>query len=77
MFYSYAYPTPEKLPLADVRPAAATWNADLGEFVLPYDDVRKSTSPEETLLEFLQTTYDAAARSAGWDTAALKRTFRP
>ena len=77
MFYSYAYPTPEKFPSADVRPAAATWNADLGEFVLPYDDVRKSTSPEETLLEFLQTTYDAAARSAGWDTAALKRTFRP
>ena len=75
IFYSYAYPTPEGFAEADVAPSAARWNADLGEFVLPYDDVRTSGEPEQTLLEFLQTTYEAAARAAGWDMAALERRF--
>ena len=61
---------------AQVRPAAATWSADLGEFVLPYDDVRTAAAPEKTLLEFLQTTYDAAASLAGWDREGFKQTFR-
>jgi hypothetical protein len=76
IFYSYAYPTPEGFAEAAVAPSAATWNADLGEFVLPYEDVRTSANPERTLLEFLQTTYEAAARAAGWDLAALERRFR-
>lgn len=77
IFYSYAYPVPEGFSEAKVRPEPAAWNAALGEFVLPYDDVRRAASPEEVLLEFLQTTYDAAARLGGWDMAALERTFQP
>jgi hypothetical protein len=77
IFYSYAYPTPDGFGEADVEPQAATWNAELGEFVLPYEDVRRSTDPEETLLQFLQSTYEAAARCGGWDMKALERTFRP
>jgi hypothetical protein len=77
MFYSYAYPSPEGFSEAEVRPASAGWNDGLGQFVLPYDDVRKAEDPEATLLEFLQSTYDAAARLGNWDRAALERTFRP
>ncbi len=75
IFYSYAYPTPDGFSDATVRPASAAWNTELGEFVLPNDDVRKAASPQETLLDFLQTTYEAAADLAGWDRGALKRTF--
>ncbi len=77
MFYSYAYPIPEGFAEAVVAPEAAAWNPDLGEFLLPYEVVRKSDDPEQTLMDFLQTTYDAAARCADWDVAALKQTFRP
>lgn len=77
IFYSYAYPTPEGFSGAEVRPAAAAWNGDLGEYVLPYEDVRTSENPEEALLQFLQTTYEAAARAAGWDRDSLERTYRP
>ncbi len=76
IFYSYAYPTPEGFSAAEIRPASAVWNADLGEFVLPYEDVRASASPEATLLDFLETTYDAAARLGDWDTTALVRRLR-
>ncbi len=77
MFFSYAYPTPPGFSDAVVAPAAAQWNAGLGEFVLPYEDVRLAENPEGALLQFLETTYEAAARCAGWDTAALAQTFRP
>lgn len=77
MFYSYAYPNPEGFADAEVRPPAAKWNEDFGQFVLPYEDVRTAESPEETLLDFLQSAYDAAARLAGWDVEALKNTFLP
>jgi len=77
VFYSYAYPAPSGFAEARVRPEAAAWNPQLGEFVLPYDDVRRSACPEDTLLEFLQSTYDAAAGLGDWDVAALARTFRP
>jgi len=72
-FYSYAYPTPEGFAEAPVRPEAASWSADLGEFVLPYEAVRGAASPDAALLDFLQTTYEAAATAAGWDRAALER----
>jgi hypothetical protein len=75
IFYSYAYPSPDGFSDGTVRPASAAWNTALGEFVLPYDDVRKAAAPQEMLLDFLQTTYEAAADRAGWDRAALKQTF--
>ncbi len=75
IFFSYAYPTPDGFAEAKIGPAAAGWNGDLGEFVLRYDDVRTAADPDATLLEFLQTTYEAAARLAGWDRAALQRPF--
>jgi hypothetical protein len=76
-FYSYAYPTPAGFAAAAVRPLAAFWEPTLGEFVLPYDAVRQAPAPEEALLEFLQTTYEAAAEAARWDRAALERPEGP
>ncbi len=76
-FYSYAYPVPTGFAKSRVKPAGAFWSDSLGEFVLPYDDVRKAPSPDESLLEFLQSTYDAAAERAGWDRAALERELVP
>jgi len=72
VFYSYAYPAPPRFAEAAVRPEAAFFNPDLGEFLLPYDAVRESASPDATLLEFLQTTYEAAADLAEWDRKALE-----
>jgi hypothetical protein len=72
-FYSYAYPEPEGYRDAAVGPAAARFDTELGEFVLPYEAVRTAADPDATLLEFLQTTYEAAAVHAQWDRAALER----
>jgi hypothetical protein len=77
MFYSYAYPTPSGFGHAAVRPASAYWTDALGEFVLPYDDVRRSAAPAETLMDFLESTYAAAATSAGWDIEALRQDYPP
>ncbi len=68
-FYSYAYPEPDGYRDAPVAPDAARYDADLGEFVLPYDAVRTAADPEAALLAFLRTTYRAAADGAGWDPA--------
>jgi hypothetical protein len=76
-FYSYAYPEPAGFATAPVRPAAAFYSKDFGEFILPYDTVRLSPSPDDTLLEFLQSTYEAAAMLARWDRAALERAVEP
>jgi hypothetical protein len=70
-FYAYAYPTPEGFSAQPVTPDAARFDAKLGEFLLPYDAVRQAADPEATLLGFLQTSYEAAARLADWDRAAL------
>ena len=72
-YYSYAYPSPPGFSDARVRPEGAFWSTDLGEFILPYDRVRESATPDETLMEFLQSTYDAAADLAKWDRRALER----
>ena len=72
-FYSYAYPEPEGFAKARVQPEAAFYSNDLHEFLLPYDAVRSAKDPDETLLSFLQTTYEAAADLAHWDRAALER----
>ena len=72
IFYSYAYPAPEGFAEARVQPSAAIWNATLREFVLPYDAVRTASAPDEVLLSFLQSTYEAAATLAKWDRRALE-----
>src|SRR6478609_9100414 len=71
-FYSYAYPEPAGFKAASVRPAGARYDPAFGEFVLPYDDVRQAASSETTLLEFLQSSYEAAADLGGWDRAAFE-----
>jgi len=70
-FYSYAYPTPPRFKDARVGPEAAFFHEQLGEFILPYDAVCTAEDPGEVLLDFLQSTYDAAADLGGWDRAAL------
>ena len=72
-FYSYAYPEPAGFAQTRVKPDAAFYSNDLREFILPYDAVRQAKSPDATLLEFLQTTYEAAAMLGKWDRASLER----
>ncbi|MGI8738198.1 MAG: DUF5996 family protein [Gammaproteobacteria bacterium] len=71
-FYSYAYPTTEKFSSMPVNPKDAFFLKAAGEFILPYDSVCTASSPDSVLLEFLQSTYEAAAESGGWDRAALE-----
>ena len=73
VFYAYAYPDPPGYRDAQVRPEAAVWSDELSEFVLPYEIVRKAPDPDALLLDFLQSTYEAAAETARWDRAALER----
>jgi hypothetical protein len=70
-YYSYAYPESEGFAAAKVRPAAAFYSKDYGQFLLPYDAVRKAADPEAALMEFLKTTYEAAADLGKWDRKAL------
>jgi hypothetical protein len=71
-FYCYAYPEPAGFRTTRVRPDAAFFSEALGEFILPYDAVRTAPQPEQALLEFLQSTYEAAANAAKWDRDALE-----
>jgi Family of unknown function (DUF5996) len=71
-FYSYAYPEPAGFRAAKVRPDAAFFSEALGEFILPYDAVRTADDPDQALLDFLQSSYEAAAISAKWDRDALE-----
>ena len=72
-FYSYAAPEPQGFKDERARPDAASYDRDLGEFLLMYDDVRKANSPTASLLEFCQSTYEAAATLGKWDRSALER----
>jgi hypothetical protein len=72
MFYSYAYPEPPGYAQTSIAPSLGAFDAKLGEFVLPYEDVRQAADPDTVLLEFLQRTYEAAANCAHWDRAALE-----
>ena len=74
-FYSYAYPEPEgyREQPGEVGPL---YDTNLREYLLPYDEVRRAARPDELLLDFLQSTYEAAADRAHWDRAALERTER-
>jgi Family of unknown function (DUF5996) len=72
-FYSYAAPAPDGFKDAHVGPEGAHFDAQLGEFLLMYDAVREAQSPTAALMEFCQTTYQAAAGLAAWDRSALER----
>jgi hypothetical protein len=73
VFYAYAYPEPDGFRTARVRPSAAGYNASLREFICPYDEVRQAASPDEELLAFLQSAYEAAADLGAWDRSELDR----
>jgi hypothetical protein len=73
VFYAYAYPQPDGFAQAAVAPTSATYDRAFGEFLLPYEAVRQAAAPDELLLEFLQSTYQAAADLGRWDRAQLER----
>jgi len=72
-FYAYAYPEPAGCPQAEIRPAEASYHPVLREWILPYEAVRRSPSPDALVLDFLESTYETAARLGGWDRATLER----
>src|SRR5262249_20805280 len=72
-FYAYAVPEPSGLKTVRVRPDAAYYHQDLGEFILPYEAVRTAPSPDQAIAEFIDSTYDAAATLGRWDRASLER----
>lgn len=71
-YYSYTIPQPAGIENQAVRPAAASWNPQLSEFLLMYEDVRRADSPEQNLYDFLESTYDVGARLAKWDRSTLE-----
>jgi hypothetical protein len=71
-FYSYSYPEPEGFRATRIKPDTAFFSEQLGEFILPYDAMRTAADPDKALLDFLQSTYEAAANAAKWDRAALE-----
>lgn len=75
VFYSYCYPTPEDFGKQMVQPEEAFFSNEMGEFMLMYDVVRKSSYPENTLIQFLQSTYEAAAKVGSWNREALEFDF--
>jgi hypothetical protein len=72
-FYAYSVPEPEGLKTAAIRPAAAYYHQELGEFILPYEAVRTASSPDQMIADFVDSTYEAAATLAHWDRKGLER----
>lgn len=66
-FYSFTYPQPSEIEHAKVSPAGSRWESAMGEFLLDYEDLRKSKDPGGDLLSFFESTYRAGAERAGWD----------
>jgi Family of unknown function (DUF5996) len=75
-FFSYAYPEPKGFAAAPTNPEQTYYDQDLGQFILPYDVVRQAQSPDDTLLDYLHSTYSAAADCGHWDRSALERAQR-
>ncbi len=71
-FFSYIYPKPKGMEEEKINPSSATWSAEKGEFIIPYEVIRNESDPEKTLLEFCESTYRAGARLAGWDISRLE-----
>ncbi len=73
VFYAYAYPEPDGFNEHPILPEAARYSTEMGEFVLPYETVRRAPDPDAVVLTFLQSAYDAAAKLGGWDRDRLER----
>ena len=73
-FYAYTFPVPTGLEREPVRPRSAFYSHEFSQFLLPYEEVRRADAPDEVLLEFLQSTYEAGAKLAHWNRATLERT---
>jgi hypothetical protein len=72
VFYSYAYPEPPGFAATKIQPDAAFYETKLREFILPYDAVRTAEKPDQVLLDFAESAYDAASKLGKWDRAALE-----
>jgi hypothetical protein len=72
-FYCYAAPVPPGMESERIQPPSAAYNPELGEYILKYDDLRAEQSPDDALMSFLQSTYEAGAKLAKWDRASLER----
>lgn len=72
IFYAYAYPAPKEFAGRSVQPNTASYSQQMGEFILPYEAIRQSSSPDADLIAFFQSTYDAAAETGNWDRTALE-----
>jgi hypothetical protein len=72
-FYAYAYPEPDGFRNSVIKPPQAHFSEELGEFLLPYSAVRNSSDPGQTLYDFLQSTYEAAANLGAWDRKKLEK----
>ena len=72
-FYSYAYPEPEGFQDSEIKPEEALYNGELGEYILPYQAVKNASNPDKTLLDFLQTTYEAGSVNGNWERKALEK----
>ncbi len=72
LYFAYAYPEPEGFRAATELPSAASYDSTLGEFILPYEELRRSSVPDSVLLDFLQGTYEVAANLGAWDRSQLE-----
>ena len=73
-FYAYGYPAPDGIATMPIKPAAAAWSPTVGEFLLPYDAARNEADPRQAILEFLDSTYTAAAQLMNWDSELTRVT---
>ncbi len=73
VFFSYTYPKPAGIDAAAVTPPGAQWSPEAGEFIVPYETIRRSADPAGALLGFCESTYSAGSHLAGWDRATLER----
>jgi hypothetical protein len=70
-FFAYTYPKPAGIEEATIGPKGAGWNSSIGEFILPYEAVRRSPDPRQAILDFAESTFMAGATRQGWDPALL------
>lgn len=70
-FFSFTYPQPPNIEKAKIKPNKGRWEPALGEFILDYQEIQQSTTPDQDLLDFFNSTYQAGAERAGWDPSLI------